>query len=287
MSGQDERSWRDEGRSDEIRVKFAIDVQTIEAAFERVDMREIRAAFERVRAALPGIAEGFCRERLVAQYLIPPVVDRRPEQRMQWHPPTTTEQSRQDWEWIQEVRTSRDIHLEPQIDWPAPGIVSTTQMAEQLRQSMERLGEWFVCSDEEMRFYRNLPEREDLPRVKAAKAATQARSCSNCAYFMRGVNFGEPNICNAFHSPSDSLGTANDCPDWESRLPALPTCPHCDRPIQGQFGGIPTWTANPMTDADAQPVHPECARAYMFGENPDIMPSTDVRDSSYEQRRTD
>jgi hypothetical protein len=265
MSGQDERSWRDEGRSDEIRVKFAIDVQTIEAAFERVDMREIRAAFERVRAALPGIAEGFCRERLVAQYLIPPVVDRRPEQRMQWHPPTTTEQSRQDWEWIQEVRTRRDIHLEPQIDWPAPGIVSTTQMAEQLRQSMERLGEWFVCSDEEMRFYRNLPEREDFPRVtaakvKAEKAAAQAQSCYTCAYLMQG----RPNICNAFHSPSDILGAANDCADWESRTPISGVCPVCRLPV--------------------------CADWHFAVDNgvaPGIMPSTDVRDSSYEQRRID
>jgi hypothetical protein len=42
-----------------------------------------------------------------------------------------------------------------------------------------------------------------------------ARSCSTCSYFMRGVKPGEPDMCNALHSPTQKICAVNECPDWE------------------------------------------------------------------------
>ena len=52
-------------------------------------------------------------------------------------------------------------------------------------------------------------------RSSSSSTKPSARSCSTCAYYMRGVKPNEPDTCNAFHSPTQNVCAVNDCPDWE------------------------------------------------------------------------
>ncbi|MGG6269097.1 hypothetical protein ACQ4M3_25495 [Leptolyngbya sp. AN03gr2] len=55
----------------------------------------------------------------------------------------------------------------------------------------------------------------DRDRTGRDAPKPSARSCSTCSYWMRGIKPHEPDVCNAFHSPTQNVCAMNECPDWE------------------------------------------------------------------------
>lgn len=66
---------------------------------------------------------------------------------------------------------------------------------------------------------RTFPDWRTQPEW-GAQSAQSVNQCQSCAYFMRGVKFGEPSICNAFHAPNGG----ESCPDYtpNSSSPSSP-----------------------------------------------------------------
>jgi len=59
--------------------------------------------------------------------------------------------------------------------------------------------------------------RQMVAQIKTEYSLEFDRCCQNCAYFMKGLKLGEPNICNAFHSPHQPTNV-NECSDFENRF---------------------------------------------------------------------